>query len=271
MIFSSSKTLCPESWLQTIVENSVIYTLITIYKYNLFVLKYSPQSCTATSSLLPDALFFTPEQFYSLPLRCQIALHWETQTVCHVSLRRFKCLYVYTQKYTHTLGKDTRSDCSTLLKQGYFVSGFPSKGCLRVGKAPSQPSGGEFTCTESKLPPRISQHSLCHVTFKAAISDSAWSLQPALLWGHLQSESVMQQSTITTFQQTEVSLLLQPRIKLLSKNFQGVKNKIFPFFFPFKLSWFNELDKLLVRIAKKTPPLLECLHLLKRQLALALI
>lgn len=144
MIFSSSKTLCPESWLQTIVENSVIYTLITIYKYNLFVLKYSPQSCTATSSLLPDALFFTPEQFYSLPLRCQIALHWETQTVCHVSLRRFKCLYVYTQKYTHTLGKDTRSDCSTLLKQGYFVSGFPSKGCLRVGKAPSQPSGGSL-------------------------------------------------------------------------------------------------------------------------------
>lgn len=182
-------------------------------------------------------------------------------------------VYMYIHRNTHTpLGRIRGATAAPFSNRDTFVSGFPSKGCLRVGKAPSQPSGwGEFTCTESKLPPRISQHSLCHVTFKAAISDSAWSLQPALLWGHLQSESVMQQSTITTFQQTEVSLLPQPRIKLLSKNFQGVKNKIFPFFFPFKLSWFNELDKLLVRIAKKTPPLLECLHLLKRQLALALI
>lgn len=50
----------------------------------------------------------------------------------------------------------------------------------------------------------------------------------------------------------------------------GGEKQFFLSFFFFKLSSFSELDKLFVRIAKK-PPFLECLHILKRQLALALI
>lgn len=84
--------------------------------------------------------FSPPSSFILFPLRCQIVLHWETQTVCHVSLRRFRCLVVCIHINTHIpLGRIQGVTAAPFSNRDMFLSGFLSKGCLRVGKASSQP------------------------------------------------------------------------------------------------------------------------------------
>lgn len=162
----------------------------------LFVLKYSPQSCTAASSLFPAALFFTPEQFKSLPLECQIHLAIGKCKLLPTSLSSLKLQLMCTQIHNTPCPKDLRSSCSTLPKEGQRLQvAFQ----VKAGRAASQPSGiGEFTWAKKQASSsswwQLSLGALS-LRFVTLHLHQPFQTQPGAWhapWGHLKPQSLIQ-------------------------------------------------------------------------------
>lgn len=225
-----------------------------------FVLKYSPQSCTATGRLVPNALFFTPEQFNSLPLECQIHFADGKYKPFFMSKQQFKLFYSISRQ-THPCRRiwgataapsQTKKHIFKWLSKERLL--WSRKGLAKGVRGVNMKQKASFLLLLVAAEPWNFQRSFCHAAFKPAISDSIWSLQhgPAW-WGHLKSELVIQQRTMTTFLKRDSCH--SPESNWLQQLPGGEKQICFSFsiFFFFNWSSFNKLDKLFLWELHKPP------------------